>query len=186
VADDLAITLTWTPTREDWERSVRVWRDVSGAARLRRIWGVVLILLGGSWLAVGLRAIAAGQSGALPWLLPPIVVTVLGIMNVTDLTGAFARARSLSKSPALLLPTSVTLTDADVFGGTALASQRFPWDFWAAVITLPDMLLLSTGVKVTETLLTLPRRGLLEPDQWDEMVTLVESNVPRHPRSPDR
>ena len=180
-----AISLTYTPTLDDWEATISAWQDASGARRRQAVTGWILVVLSG--LSLGLNVLTASGNGE-PLsplaLAAPLVLAALGVLVLVDGPGRWARARFFSRNPSTMLPTSEIASQDSLFVGTALTSGSTQWDYWATYLLLEDRILLATGERTTAAWVNLPRRGLHDPSRWDELVALVDSRVTRHPRSP--
>jgi hypothetical protein len=162
--------LRWQPTRKDYEIAVAAKRRATRAIWLDRAmsWGILLL---------GVLSIAAGDVwGGLP-------VALIGLLLVTGLwSRAYRWLFFFRRHPAAFAPTHTTLTADEFIDVADGAVQRYNWSFWRALIHLPDRLVLLTRPTGAASMMTIPRHGLANTGQWDELVRFVEARVPDHPR----
>jgi hypothetical protein len=185
VTEPDAISLTYTPTLDDWERTLAVWQAASGARRRQAVMGWIILSLSG--LSLGLHLVTASEDAeplSPVGLIVPLVLAALGILVLVDAPGRWARQRFFTRNPATMLPTSATASSESLFVGTALTSGSSQWDYWATYLLLDDSIVLATGERTTAAWVLLPRRGLHDPSRWDDLVALVDSRVRLHPKSP--
>jgi hypothetical protein len=183
VPEPVSISLTYTPTLDEWERTAEAWARATGATRRRLVWGWIAIAVAG----VALGLVLAGLTDDVldvGSLVLAVVFTAYGITLLTDVAGRWLRRRQMSRVPHALLPSSAIAREDDLFLGTAISSSTVAWDFWRSLLVLEDRLVLATDVRSTANWVYLPRRGLHDPDQWTALVRLVSAHVPTHPRSP--
>jgi hypothetical protein len=185
VTESDSIALTFTPTLEEWERSAEGWARANGGRRSRLLWGWVLVALAG----LGLGLVVAGlRDGGIDvaGVAIAVICGAVGIVNLTDAAGRWLRRRQMRLVPHALLPTSAIARADGLFLGTALSSSTVTWDFWKSLLVLEDRLVLATDIRPTANWTYLPRHGLHEPDQWDDLVDLAAAHVSLHPKSPLR
>jgi len=182
VTEPATINLTYTPTLDEWEQRAQAWSRATGATRRRKAWGWVIIVLAGIGFGLALPALFDNvlEVGN---LFVGVLLATYGIAMLTDVVGRWARRRQMRRSPSALLPSSAVVGADGVFLGTALASSNVDWGFWKSVLVSDDCLILATSDRWTANWAFLPRRGLQDPDQWDELVRLVTAHVPVHPSS---
>jgi len=166
-----AFELAWQPTLADLE----------GADRAKRRATRVV------WLDRGVGALLA--LGSIPALIhgDPVAIFffVFGISLAADLYGrAYKRLFFYRRHPHIFEPTQITLTAAGIDETDGRSAVHSDWGRWRAVLHQDDRLILMTATGGNCGLFPLPKRALLDQEQWDALVRLVESRVPDHPRDP--
>jgi hypothetical protein len=182
VTEPDSIALTYTPTLDEWEHRAEAWSRATGATRRRLVWGWSCIVLAG--LSLGLLVLRL-MDGVLDFagLMILVLCAGYGFGLLTDVAGRWARRRHMRQSPGALLPSSAIVRPDGVFMGTAISSVTLTWDFWKSVLVLEDCLILATDTRWTANWAFLPRRGLQDPERWDDLVRRITCSVPVHPRS---
>ncbi len=166
-------TFAHTPTVAD---SDRLWALQQGR---RRIWFFRLVPTLG--LLVGVAALASGDAVIATFLLVLDAVVVLLLLFMWLL-----RKRLYWKSnPSALAPVTVAVSETEVRMTQAGREGSYPWSTWGSCLVATDALVLRyTPSRLSAGVVLLPRRGLVQPERWDELTAFVALRVPVHASSP--
>jgi hypothetical protein len=172
-ADGPRFVLRSTATVDDLEKIVRARRRATGAVWLDRLSGVV-------YLALGLLMVSGtlwGDTGAVGVVLG-VAVLVLSVAFLSGLWGRwYRRAFTWRSNPALFRPTEDTVDASGIRSVSDGQVQEFAWSHWTSVLELPEHLVVATSPRGNATVNVLTRRGLDDPQRWDELVRFVRDRV---------
>lgn len=173
------LTLSWTPTRQEYERALRLWRDASGQRQRARNRGAT-VAAAGFVLLVFILVSGGGNRGLAA--AAPLVLLVVGIVWWRDVVPYWGLRRTLRRAPALLAPVEVTVDKDGLVTRTAGVTQRFDWKRFAAYVEIPDLLLLGLTPDSPAVSGILPRSAASSSHVWDSVTARVRRQVPLHPR----
>lgn len=168
-----SFVLRLTPTVEDYEAVLAARRRATRAVWLDRGMGVVYLVLG----LVMLLGTAWDLGGA-PWLLLGAVLLVLGFGFLTGRTGRwYRRLFTWRSNPGMFVPVEETVDDDGISTVSDDRVQQFAWSHWTSVLELPEHVVVATSPRGNASINVLARRGLEEPERWDELVRFVRERV---------
>jgi hypothetical protein len=171
-------TLTWTPTAADYQTALAVWRDASGATARTRMMGATLMAFGAI-----VSIFALTQIRALGLALIPLVGVVgIGWIWNRDLPSRWGLRGAISRSPAMLEPTTIVVEREGLLVSNGAGSQRIAWSEFAAHMETDDLMLLGLSLDSPAVSGILARRAAASGADWDTATARVRSHVPVHPR----
>jgi hypothetical protein len=174
-----AQTLQWTPTLQEYERALGLWRDASGQKQRMRNRGMAICVF--AILLMGV-ALAQTRGTRLVVLLPLLLVLAIGVIWFRDLIPYWGLRRTVRSTPALLEPVTVTVDREGVRSTTASGSVFLEWPRWAAHIEIADLVLLGLSYESPAVSGILPRSAAPTGAAWDAVAARVRTTVPMHPR----
>ena len=173
MTDAGAFLLAYMPTVADFEQLHQL-RQGS-----RRVW--LLRLTPPAAVVVGLIALATGDVA-----MGAVLVSCGVALGVCAVLLWWLRTRRVFRAnPAALAPLEEVVDERRVTVTTKPgASSTVPWGLWGVLHVTSDLIVLLASDSRLASGAFLPRRGLLEPQRWNELVCFVAARVPLHPRSP--
>lgn len=179
MSGDRDLTLSWMPTRREYERAMRLWRDASGQRQRSRNRGATVAAAG--FLLLMFVVTSGGGAKALA-ITAPLVLMVVGVVWWRDMVPYWGLRRALRKAPALLEPVTVTVDKEGLTSRTGTVSQRFDWSRFAAYVEIPDLLVLGLSPDSPAVSGILPRSAASSSGVWDAVTARARRSVPLHPR----
>lgn len=173
-ASSTRFVLRCTPTVDDYEKVAAARRRATGAVWLDRVMGVVYAVVG----VVMVLGTAWSLDGA-PWLLVGLGILVFGFATLTGRSGRwYRRLFTWRSNPGLFLPVEDTVDGQGIRSVSDGQVQETTWSHWTSVLELPGHLVVATSPRGNASVNVLTRRGLEEPERWDELVRFVRERVP--------
>lgn len=174
-SDATRFVLRFTPTIDDYERVAAARRRATGAVWLDRLMGVVYLVLG---LVVVLGT--EWTVGGIPFLLLGVVLLVFGFGFATGRASRwYRRLFTWRSNPSLFLPAEDVVDAIGIRSVSDGQVQESTWSHWTSVLELPEHLVVATSPRGNASFNVLTRRGLVEPERWDELVRFVRERVER-------
>lgn len=171
-------TFSWTPTTDDYETALAVWRGGSGASARTRMLGATLIALG----AV-LTIFSLTQLRSLSLALVPLVGIVgIGFVWQRDLPARWGLRSAISRNPAMLQPTTVVVDKDGLLVSNPSGQQRLAWKEFTAQMESDDLMLIGITLDSPAVSGILPRSAASDGAAWDAATARIRSNVAVHPR----
>lgn len=179
MSGDRDLTLAWTPTRRDYQRALRLWRDASGQRQRSRNRGATVAVAG--FILLMFVVTSGGGAKALA-ITAPLVLIVVGLVWWRDIVPYWGLRRTIRRAPALLEPVTITVDKGGLTSLTGSVSQRFDWTRFAAYVEIPDLLVLGLSPDSPAVSGILPRSAAGSSTVWDSVTARARRNVPLHPR----
>lgn len=171
-------TFSWAPTAADYEVALEVWRDASGARARTRMIGATLMAFGA---LVSIFALTQVRSLGLAFI-PLVGVVGIGWIWNRDLPARWGLRGALSRTPAMLEPTTIVVEREGLLVSNGTGSQRFAWSEFAACMETDDLMLLGLSLDSPAVSGILARKAAGSGTEWDTATARVRSHVPVHPR----
>ncbi len=98
-------TFSWTPTPQDYEVALRLWRDGSGAAARTRMMGATILALGFITTYFALTLVRPIWLAVIPF----VGIVGVGVLWFRDLPARLGLRQVVSSSPEMLQPLTLEL-----------------------------------------------------------------------------
>ena len=168
----------WTPTVDDYERALRLWRAGSGAAARTRMIGATLMALGFITTYFSLTVIRSVPLSVIPL----VFVLGIGLVWFLDLPARIGIRQAVRSTPAMLQPLRVEVGTKGLTASNPSGSETFPWSGFAAYIESDELMLVGLSLDSPAAIGILPRDATTNGAAWDTATARVRANVPLHPR----
>ncbi len=168
----------WTPTTNDYEVALRLWRDGSGSASRTRMIGSTLLALG---FIVTFVAVAYVHAGWLA-LVPFVGIIGVGLMWWLDLPARLGLRQVVSSSPEMLQPLTQVVDGFGITASNPSGTERFPWSAFVAHIESDEMMVLGLSLGSPAAVGILKRDAASSASAWEAATARVRAQVPPHPR----
>ncbi|MFN8158885.1 MAG: hypothetical protein U0R68_15820 [Candidatus Nanopelagicales bacterium] len=171
-------SFVWTPTSQDYEAALRLWRDGSGSAARTRMLGSTLIAIG---FVVTFVAVAYVHAGWLA-LVPFLGIVGIGAMWWADLPARIGLRQVVSSTPEMLQPLSVVVDQRGLTATNPSGTEQFPWSVFVAYIESDTMMVLGMSLDSPAAVGILKEDAAVGDLTWETATDRVRANVDVHPR----
>jgi hypothetical protein len=171
-------TFTWTPTAQDYERALRLWRDASGAAARTRMIGATLMAFG---FVVTVFTLTVLRAASLAFI-PLVGVMGIGLVWYLDLPSRWGLRGAVARTPAMLQPTTVTVETDGLHVANPSGRDILPWSALAAHVESDELMLVGLSLDSPAVSGILSRSATTGGSAWDTAANRVRTHVPVHPR----
>lgn len=173
-----APVFAWTPTLDEYERALRLWRAGSGAAARTRMIGATLMGLGFITTYFSLTVIRS-----VPLAVVPLVFVLgIGLVWFLDLPARMGIRQAVRSTPAMLQPLRVEVGAQGLTASNPSGTETFPWSAFAAYIESDELMLVGLSLDSPAAIGILAREAAADGAAWDAGTARVRANVALHPR----
>ena len=176
---DRDIVLSWTPTRQEYERALGLWRDASGQRQRSRTRGATLAALG--IILMGFAISSGGMKYPIA-VLPLAGVIVIGAIWWRDRIPYWGLRSALRRTPSLVAPVEIRVSPETFTSRSDERIQRFAWSEFTARVDISDLVLLGMSPNSPAIAGIVPRSAASSEAAWDTFVSRARARVPLHPR----
>lgn len=171
-------SFVWTPTAQDYESALRLWRDGSGGAARTRMMGSTLIAVGFVVTFVSVAYLHASW-----WALVPFLgICGVGLMWWLDLPARIGVRQVVSSTPEMLQPLTVVVDQRGLTASNPTGTEQFPWSSFVAYIESDTMMVLGRTLDSPAAVGILKVDSAVSHDAWSAATDRVRANVDVHPR----
>lgn len=173
-----APSFVWTPTAQDYESALRLWRDGSGGAARTRMMGSTLIAVGFIVTFVAVAFVHASW-----WALVPFLgICGIGLMWWLDLPARLGLRQVVSSSPEMLQPLTLVIDQKGITASNPTGTELFPWSAFAAFVESDSMMVLGLTLDSPAAVGVLKQDAAVSTTAWEAATDRVRANVDVHPR----
>jgi hypothetical protein len=173
-----APSFVWTPTAQDYETALRLWRDGSGGAARTRMMGSTIIAIGFIITFVSVAFVHASW-----WALVPFLgICGVGLMWWLDLPARIGVRQVVSSSPEMLQPLTLVVDPRGITASNPTGTEQFPWSTFVAYVESDTMLVLGLTLDSPAAVGILKHDAAVSDDAWSAATDRVRANVDVHPR----
>lgn len=171
-------SFVWTPTPQDYESALRLWRDGSGSAARTRMMGSTLVAVG---FVVTFAAVALVHASW--WALVPFLgICGIGLMWWLGLPARIGLRQVVSSSPEMLQPLTVVVDDQGLTASNPTGTERFPWSSFVAYVESDTMMVLGLSLDSPAAVGVLKEEAAVSGPAWVATTDRVRASVDVHPR----
>ena len=171
-------TFSWTPTPQDYEVALRLWRDGSGAAARTRMMGATILALGFITTYFALTLVRPIWLAVIPF----VGIVGVGVLWSRDLPALLGLRQVVSSSPEMLQPLTLVVDKDGITASNPTGTETFPWSDFVAHIESGSMMLLGLTLDSPAAIGILKRDAAADGAAWDAATARARSQVPQHPR----